>query len=177
MTKAEAAFTVRHEPMRIAGRMVNADGVVNVHYPYTNAVIGTVPAGRAEHARQAFEIAANYTSKLTRYERQQILFRTADALASRREEISDLITLELGISKADSLYEIGRAYDVFTLSAQMCTWLTATKSSASNNSPTAICCSIAQRRGAPNSPASIRFSCSFSCKSASRLRPQARQAC
>ncbi|MDA4806458.1 aldehyde dehydrogenase family protein, partial [Enterobacter hormaechei] len=69
---------------------------------------------------QAFQIAANYTPKLTRYERQQILFRTAEALASRREEIANLITLELGISKADSLYEVGRAYDVFTLSAQMC---------------------------------------------------------
>lgn len=120
MVKAETTFKVRHEAMRIAGRKVDADGVVNVHYPYTNAVIGTVPAGRAEHARQAFDIAANYKSKLTRYERQQILFRTAEALAARKEEISDIITLELGISKADSLYEVGRAYDVFTLSAQMC---------------------------------------------------------
>ncbi|MBE1205400.1 phosphonoacetaldehyde dehydrogenase [Aminobacter carboxidus] len=120
MVKAETTFKVRHEPMRIAGRKVDADGVVNVHYPYTDAVIGTVPAGRAEHARQAFEIAANYKPKLTRYERQQILFRTAEALAARKEEISDIITLELGISKADSLYEVGRAYDVFTLSAQMC---------------------------------------------------------
>ncbi|WP_269932832.1 phosphonoacetaldehyde dehydrogenase [Aminobacter sp. HY435] len=120
MTKIETSINVRHEPMRIAGRKVDADGVVNVHYPYTDAVIGTVPAGRAEHARQAFEIAANYKPKLTRYERQQILFRTAEALAARKEEISDVITLELGISKADSLYEVGRAYDVFTLSAQMC---------------------------------------------------------
>ena len=120
MVKAETTFKVRHEPMRIAGRKVDADGVVNVHYPYTHAIIGTVPAGRAEHARQAFEIAANYKPKLTRYERQQILFRTAEALAARKEEISDIITLELGISKADSLYEVGRAYDVFTLSAQMC---------------------------------------------------------
>ncbi|PWK76960.1 phosphonoacetaldehyde dehydrogenase [Aminobacter sp. AP02] len=120
MVKAETTFKVRHEPMRIAGRKVDADGVVNVHYPYTDAIIGTVPAGRAEHARQAFEIAANYKPKLTRYERQQILFRTAEALAARKEEISDIITLELGISKADSLYEVGRAYDVFTLSAQMC---------------------------------------------------------
>ncbi|MBZ9918518.1 phosphonoacetaldehyde dehydrogenase [Mesorhizobium sp. B2-2-4] len=120
MTKLDTSIKVRHEPMRIAGRKVDADGVVPVHYPYTNAVIGTVPAGRAEHARQAFEIAAGYRSKLTRYERQQILFRTAEKLASRREEISDLITLELGISKTDSLYEVGRAYDVFTLSAQMC---------------------------------------------------------
>jgi putative phosphonoacetaldehyde dehydrogenase len=111
---------VRHEPMRIAGRKVEADGVIEVTYPYTGAVIGTVPAGHAEHAREAFEIAANYRPKLTRYERQQILFRTAELLVARKDEISDLITLELGISKQDSAYEVGRAYDVFTLAAQLC---------------------------------------------------------
>ena len=120
MDKPVTEFKVRHEPMRIAGRKVDADGVIEVHYPYTNAVIGTVPAGQAHHAREAFEIAANYKSKLTRYERQQILFKTADLLVARRDEISDMLTLELGISKKDSLYEVGRAYDVFTLSAQMC---------------------------------------------------------
>jgi len=111
---------IRHEPMRIAGRKVDADGVIDVEYPYTGEVIGTVPAGGARHAREALEIAAGYESKLTRYERQQILFKTADLLVNRRDEISDILTLELGISKKDSLYEVGRAYDVFTLSAQMC---------------------------------------------------------
>ncbi|UCH75370.1 MAG: phosphonoacetaldehyde dehydrogenase [Rhodospirillales bacterium] len=110
----------RFEPMRIAGRKVEADGVVEVRYPYTNEVIGQVPAGGAEHARQAFEIAANYKPKLTRYERQQILQKTAELLVGRRDELSDLITLELGISKKDSLYEVGRAFDVFTLAGQLC---------------------------------------------------------
>ena len=111
---------IRHESMRIAGRKVDADGVIEVEYPYTGEVIGTVPAGGARHAREALEIAANYESKLTRYERQQILFKTADILVARRDELSDTLTYELGISKKDSLYEVGRAYDVFTLSAQMC---------------------------------------------------------
>ena len=111
---------VRHEPMRIAGKKVDADGVIEVHYPYTDQVIGTVPAGGAEHARQAIDAAAGFKSKLTRYERQQILFKTADILVSRKAEISDMLTLELGISKKDSEYEVGRAYDVFTLAAQMC---------------------------------------------------------
>ena len=65
--------------------------------------------------RKAFEIAAGYKSKLTRYERQKILLKTAELLNARKEELSDLITLELGISKQDSLYEVGRAFDVFTL--------------------------------------------------------------
>ena len=49
---------VIRESMRIGGKKVDAEGVVPVHYPYTNQVIGTVPAGTAEHAAKAFAIAA-----------------------------------------------------------------------------------------------------------------------
>ena len=64
---------IKNESMRIAGKKVNAEKVIEVEYPYTGEVIGTVPAGNAEHARKAIDIAANYTPKLTRYERQKIL--------------------------------------------------------------------------------------------------------
>ena len=43
--------TIKHEPMRIAGKKVDAEKNINVHYPYTNEIIGTVPAGSAEHAK------------------------------------------------------------------------------------------------------------------------------
>jgi putative phosphonoacetaldehyde dehydrogenase len=92
---------------------------VPVHYPYTGEVIGTVPAGRAEHAAEAFRIAAAYRPKLTRYERQQILFRTAELIRARAEDLSRLITLELGLSLKDSAYECGRACDVFSLAGQL----------------------------------------------------------
>ena len=111
---------IDHQSMRIAGKKVDAEKNIDVYYPYTNQVIGTVPAGTAEHAKQALEIAANYKPKLTRYERQQILQKTAEELVRRKEEISDVITYELGISKQDSLYEVGRAFDVFSLTAQLC---------------------------------------------------------
>ncbi|MVA98085.1 phosphonoacetaldehyde dehydrogenase [Nitratireductor sp. CAU 1489] len=120
MTKAETTIAVRHEPMRIAGQKVDAEGVVEVRYPWNDTVVGTVPAGGADHARRAFEIAAAYKPTLTRYDRQKILLKTAELLNARKDEISDLVTLELGISKTDSLYEVGRAFDVFTLSGQMC---------------------------------------------------------
>ncbi|HUF45319.1 MAG TPA: phosphonoacetaldehyde dehydrogenase [Aestuariivirgaceae bacterium] len=119
MNVIEQKRRLRSESMRIAGRPVDAEEVIEVRYPYTGEVIGTVPAGRAEHARQAFEIAANYRSRLTRYERQQILFGAAKLIRDRAEALSDLITLELGISKKDSLYECGRAYDVFSLAGQL----------------------------------------------------------
>jgi putative phosphonoacetaldehyde dehydrogenase len=120
MTHSDSTIKVRHEPMRIAGEKVDADATLEVRYPWNDTVVGTVPAGNASHARRAFEIAASYQPKLTRYERQKILLKTAELLNARKEEISDLVTLELGISKQDSLYEVGRAFDVFTLSGQLC---------------------------------------------------------
>ncbi len=110
---------IREEGMRIGGEVVFTDDVVPVHYPYTNEVVGTVPAGRAEHAARAFEIAANYKPTLTRYERQQILFRTAELIREKRDWLARWLTLELGISQQHALYETGRAYDVFTLAGQM----------------------------------------------------------
>ena len=111
--------TIRREGMRIGGETVYTDKVVEVRYPYTDKVIGTVPAGTAEHARKAFSIAAAYQPKLTRYERQQILFRAAELIRARREDIAHWLTLELGICKQHSLYEAGRSYDVFTLAGQL----------------------------------------------------------
>ena len=111
--------TIRHDAMRIGGEKIKTDAVVDVRYPYTNEVIGTVPAGSAEHVRKAFEIAAAYEPKLTRYERQQILFRAAELIRARREEIAHWLTLELGICKQHSLYEAGRSYDFFTLAGQL----------------------------------------------------------
>jgi putative phosphonoacetaldehyde dehydrogenase len=119
MNIAETKRRVIAETMRIGGKKVDTEAHVPVYYPYTNEIIGTVPAGRAEHAAEAFAIARAYKPKLTRYERQQILFRTAELISARKDQLSDLITLELGLSKKDSLYEVGRAYDVYSLAGQL----------------------------------------------------------
>jgi phosphonoacetaldehyde dehydrogenase len=119
MNRIESQEVVLAEVMRIGGKKVSTSDVIEVRYPYTNKVIGTVPAGRAEHVRDAFSIAAAYKAKLSRYERQKILFKTAEMIGERKEALSDLITLELGISKRDSLYECGRAHDVFMLAGQL----------------------------------------------------------
>jgi phosphonoacetaldehyde dehydrogenase len=110
---------IRHETMRIAGDRVNNLRRIEVFNPYTAEVIGTVPKATVEDVRRAFSIAASFRSPLTRYERSQVLRRTADAIAQRREEIADLITAECGLSKKDSLYETGRSFDVFNLASQM----------------------------------------------------------
>jgi putative phosphonoacetaldehyde dehydrogenase len=108
-----------HEKMRIAGKLVDADAEVEVRNPYTGAVVATVPGASPAQVAEAFKIGAAYKPKLTRYDRQRILTNTAEILARRREEIALLITAESGLCLKDSLYEVGRAYDVYLLAGQM----------------------------------------------------------
>ena len=53
-------------------KKVSTEKVIEVQYPYTGEVIGTVPAGRAEHAKEALDIAARYNPKLTRYQKTRL---------------------------------------------------------------------------------------------------------
>ncbi len=67
-----------HESLRIAGKKVDRDERIEVFNPWDNSVVGTVARATREDVSNAFDIAAAYTPTLTRYERQQILVRTAD---------------------------------------------------------------------------------------------------
>ncbi|GLQ06644.1 phosphonoacetaldehyde dehydrogenase [Sneathiella chinensis] len=111
---------IRVEAMRIAGEKVTTPDVVEVRSPYNGEVVGTIPKGQVAHVQAAFRAAAAYQPTLSRHERYEILQKAADILVARKEEISDLITAESGLCKKDSLYEVGRAYDVFSLSARLC---------------------------------------------------------
>ena len=117
-TAAEAldidAAGIRREGMRIAGERVERARTIAVHNPYTGALVGTVPKATVDDVRRALSIAKSYRAKLTRYERYDICHRVAAIIRSRAAGISDLITAECGICKKDSLYEVGRASDVFT---------------------------------------------------------------
>jgi phosphonoacetaldehyde dehydrogenase len=108
-----------HEPMRIAGKLVDADERIEVRNPYTGSLVATVPAANPALVAEAFKIGHAYKAKLTRYERQKILLRTAEILAQRRDELAVLMTMESGLCLKDSLYEVGRACDVYMLAGQM----------------------------------------------------------
>jgi len=115
----QSKIAPRKESMRIAGKLVATDDVIEVFNPYDNSVVGTVPAGRPEHVREAFAKAAAYKPKLSRYERQRILLRTAELLLARREDFARLITAESGLCWKDSIYESTRAYDVWSFAGQL----------------------------------------------------------
>ncbi|WP_170605640.1 phosphonoacetaldehyde dehydrogenase [Ruegeria arenilitoris] len=108
---------VREEGMRIGGKVVFAKDKVPVHYPYTNEVIGYVPAGSVEHVRAAFEVAARYKPTLTRYERSQILQRAGELIGERYVYLAKWLTLELGICHQHAICETKRAQDVFQFAA------------------------------------------------------------
>ena len=117
--QSKPVAAIRHEGMRIAGKRVELDERIEVRNPHNGAVVGTVPAARAEDVRSAFAKAAAYKPKLTRYERQKILLRTAELLRDRKEEFARIITAESGLCWKDSLYEAGRAYDVYSFAGQL----------------------------------------------------------
>jgi putative phosphonoacetaldehyde dehydrogenase len=115
----QAKPTIRRESMRLAGKLVGTDDVVEVRNPYTGELVGTVPAARPEHVRQAFSKARAYRPLLSRFERQRILQKTAEFLRDRKEDFARLITAESGLCWKDSLYEASRAYDVWSFAAQL----------------------------------------------------------
>jgi len=104
---------VLHEKMRIGGKLFGGEHVIEVGNPFTGALVGTVPKAGVDEVRRAFSIARQFKPKLSRYDRYSICHRAAELIRARTESISDLITAESGLSKKDSLYEVGRACDVF----------------------------------------------------------------
>ncbi|MFZ5558973.1 MAG: phosphonoacetaldehyde dehydrogenase [Pseudomonadota bacterium] len=109
---------IRREALRIAGERVATDAALEVRYPYTGEVIGTVPRATPQDVRRAFAAARSYRCRLTRFERAEILRRAAALIAARRDELARLITLESGLCLKDSVYETERAEDVLEFTAQ-----------------------------------------------------------
>lgn len=107
----------RAEALRIGGDKVYTDRKIDVHNPYSGERVGTVSMATLEDVRRAYEIAHAYAPTLSRYDRSAILNRAATLLRERTQEASTLITSESGLSKKDSIYEIGRVADVLNFGA------------------------------------------------------------
>jgi phosphonoacetaldehyde dehydrogenase len=107
----------RAAPLRIGGEQRVRERTLDVRNPYTGERVGTVPLATLDDVREAYRIAHAYRPTLSRYERSSILNRAAALLRARTAEASTLITLESGLCKKDSTYEIGRVADVLVFGA------------------------------------------------------------
>jgi phosphonoacetaldehyde dehydrogenase len=105
------------ESLRIAGERVARDRVIEIRHPYDGTLAGTVPKATREDVKRALKIARGFKSPLTRHDRYQILMKAGAIIASKRDELARLITLESGLCLKDSSYEVGRASDVLLFAA------------------------------------------------------------
>ena len=119
-----AELPCRDEAMRIAGEKVGVgrggERAIEVRDPYRGKRVGSVPKATADEVRRAIAIARGYRSTLSRFERAQILDRTAAAVRTRTAEIALLISAESGLSLQDATYEAGRVADVLSFGAAEC---------------------------------------------------------
>ena len=110
--------------MRIAGEKVGAgrggDRTIAVFDPFGGQRVGSVPKATVDEVRRAIAIGRGFRSTLSRFERAQILERTATAVRSRTAEIALLISAESGLSLQDATYEAGRVADVLSFGATEC---------------------------------------------------------
>jgi aldehyde dehydrogenase (NAD+) len=108
----------RQEAMRIAGARVTSERVIEVTNPWSGEVVGTVPCATREDVQRAVDAVAGYRPSLTRAERATILRRVAALLRARRDDVSDLVTLESGLAKKDTLHEVACTVDLFASAAE-----------------------------------------------------------
>jgi glyceraldehyde-3-phosphate dehydrogenase (NADP+) len=107
--------------MCVGGRWVDTGKKIEVRHPYDNSVVDTVPQASSAEVEAALAAAvrgAKTMAKLTSWDRYQILRKTAERLESRAEEFARTITLEEGKVIAEGRFEVGRAIQVLTLSAE-----------------------------------------------------------
>jgi glyceraldehyde-3-phosphate dehydrogenase (NADP+) len=83
----------------LAGNWVDKPKKLEVKNPFDNSVIDTVPRADAADLEKVLAFAergAKVMAKLSSYERWKILRKAADLMASRNEELGQIISKEEG---------------------------------------------------------------------------------
>ena len=102
----------------IAGEWVDTDERIEVTNPYTNEVVGSVPKMDLDQVKKAIDFMYDYEPTLTAYERSEILKATAAEITQRKDELSYGISLESGMSLADSSKEVSRGVGLILTAAE-----------------------------------------------------------
>jgi aldehyde dehydrogenase (NAD+) len=96
---------------------VTAAPSLEVRYPYTGDVVGTVPLLAAENVRRTLDFAGQARVRLDRSERSGVLEQVARTIEAAAAELAIRITQESGLALADTQHEVARAVDVFRLAS------------------------------------------------------------
>jgi glyceraldehyde-3-phosphate dehydrogenase (NADP+) len=107
--------------MCVGGKWIEKPKQIEVRHPFDNQVVDTVPRADAADVNAALEAAVRGVkamAQLTAWDRYQILKKAADKLEARAGEFARTITLEEGKIIGEGRFEVGRAVQTLTLSAE-----------------------------------------------------------
>lgn len=107
---------------RIAGEKLQGSDtfIVKIQNPFSKNEIGYIQGASEEQVKKAISIGSKYQSKLTRWERKNILENISTKIRDNFTSLTNLITAETGLSLLDASHEVDRAADVFSLAASLC---------------------------------------------------------
>src|SRR6201993_701319 len=105
----------------VAGNWVDKPKKIEVKNPFDNSVIDSVPKADTGDLEKALDFAdrgAKAMAKLSSYDRWKILRRAADLMATRNEELGQIISKEEGKIIAEGRGEANRAVETVMGSAE-----------------------------------------------------------
>jgi glyceraldehyde-3-phosphate dehydrogenase (NADP+) len=94
---------------------------IEVRHPFDGSLVDTVPhagAAEVEAALAAAVQGAQVMRKLPGYDRFVILRKAADLMLARQKELGKIISLEVGKTLAEGVFEVTRAAETMELSAE-----------------------------------------------------------
>ncbi len=115
-----AKVPVKSFPFLLDGEWIADGAPLEVRSPFDGSAVGATywaTRDRLERAIAASVRAFEKTRHMAAYERQQILRRISDAIATRKEEFTQLIALEAGKPVKTARAEVERAVFTFAIAA------------------------------------------------------------
>jgi acyl-CoA reductase-like NAD-dependent aldehyde dehydrogenase len=105
----------------IGDSWVPAPATSDVHFPYDGSLVAAAPLGDVANARAALDHAASIredVGRLPSHVRREALAATHAALASRRDDLEQLLVLETGKPLVDCRVEVDRTLLTLQVSAE-----------------------------------------------------------
>jgi succinate-semialdehyde dehydrogenase/glutarate-semialdehyde dehydrogenase len=100
----------------INGKWITTNNTLKVKSPATHEIVSEVPLGDDSHVQQAIDAADESFpgwSKKTAQERSGYLFKIAEKMTEKKEDLASMITREMGKPIGDSLGEVQQSIDYF----------------------------------------------------------------
>lgn len=104
--------------MLIKEKWIASNPKSSIRNPYTGEVVGTISMATKEQVLEAAKCAKEYRSKLSAYERYNILMRTAEEIAKNSRDYISSISGESGMCIKDAAKEVKRAVALLKVCAE-----------------------------------------------------------